>query len=229
MKKIFLAVAMVAAVSGTGAYAIDLKGLLGNAGGAVSNVVDGLLTQSDISVEQMAGNWTASGPAVTFQSENFLKKAGGAAVAGTIESKLDPYYQQYGLTGSTLTIETDGTFTLKVKGISIKGNITKREDGFFDFNFTPFGNFKLGSIKAYVEKPMSGLNVMFDATKLKNLMSAVAGFTGNSLASTAGSLLDSYEGLCVGFAYTGESTAPGSGAGDVLNKGVGILKNVLGK
>lgn len=225
MKKIILAVAAAIAVGGFQANAIDLKGLLGNAGSAVSGVVEGLLTQSDITVEQMAGNWTASGSAIAFQSDNFLQKAGGSAAASAIESKLNPYYEKYGLTGSTLDIQADGSFVMKVKGISIKGNITKRGDGNFDFAFTPFGSFKLGSIVTYVEKTPSGLNVMFDASKLKSLISTIAGFTGNSLASTAGSLLDSYDGMLVGFAYTGQSTyTGGSGAGSA-GGGVGSLLN----
>lgn len=215
MKKLIIALTIVISAMGFQARAFDLSGLLGKAGGAVSGVVDGLLTQSDISVEQMAGTWTATGSAVCFQSENFLQKAGGSAAAGTIEEKLDPYYKQYGLTGSTLTVQTDGSFVLKIKGISLKGTVTKRNDGNFDFTFTPVGSFKLGSIKAYVEKPLNGLNVMFDASKLKSLISSIAKLTGNSLAKTAGSLLDSYEGMCVGFAFSGN----GSGASDGTSTG----------
>lgn len=237
MKKIIMAVVMAIAAAGSPAFSFDLSSILGNAGSAVSGVVEGLLTQTDISVEQMAGTWTATGSAVCFQSENFLQKAGGSAAAATIESKLDPYYKQYGLTGSVLTIQANGSFALKVKGVSLKGTITKRDDGNFDFTFTPFGNFKLGTIKTYVEKPLNGLNVMFDASKLKSLLSTVASFTGNSLATTAANVLDSYEGLCVGFAFSGTGSQPadsgtGSGTGstssgqDAINQ---ILNGILGK
>ena len=240
MKKMIMALAVAFCAMGFQAKAIDLKDILGNVGAAASGVVDGLLTQTDITIDQMAGTWTATGSAVCFQSENALKKAGGNAVAGTIESKLDPYYKKYGLIGSVLTIQQDGSFTLKAGSISLKGTIAKRSDGNFDFTFTPFGSFKLGTIKAYVEKPMSGLNVMFDATKLKSLLSAVAGLTGNSLAKTAGSLLDSYEGLCVGFAFSGKgspttttnSPASNSNSNQITNDDIknvgGALKNILG-
>lgn len=199
--------ACLALLMGSQAYAFDLNSILGNAGSAMSGLVDGLLTKEDITVDDMVGTWTATGSAVSFQSENYLKKAGGAAMAGTIESKLNPYYNQYGLTGSTITIKEDGTFELKVKNMPIKGTIVKNNDGSFDFSFTPFGSVKLGTIKTYVEKPINGLNIMFDAKKLKNILSAVAGFTGNSLAKTASGLLDSYEGLCVGFAYSGTGSS----------------------
>lgn len=243
MKKLILSLAVIIASLTTSSYAIDLKGILGNLGNldnvgdVVSGVVDGLLTRSDISVADMAGTWTSTGSAVTFLSDNYLKKAGGSAVASTIESKLDPYYQKYGLIGSTLTIDSSGKFTLKVKGISLNGTITKRSDGNFDFAFTPFGSMKLGSIKAYVEKPISGLNVMFDASKLKSLLSTVAGLTGNSLASTAGNLLDSYDGLCVGFSFKGNGTSTTTNSTNnnqsttkesVINKAGSTLKGILG-
>ena len=236
MKKFILAVVIAVASIGSQAYAFDLSSILGNAGSAVSGIVDGLLTQSDITVEQMAGTWTATGSAVCFQSENFLQKAGGSAAASTIENKLNPYYKQYGLTGSVLTIESSGKFTLKVKGVSLSGTITKRSDGNFDFAFTAIGSFKIGSIKAYVEKPVSGLNVMFDASKLKTLISAITKITGNSLASTVGSLLDSYQGLCVGFAFSGtgatQSTKTNATDGTnskTINDITNSLKGLFGK
>ena len=244
MKKIFLALAIAAASLGTQTYAFDLKdvlgkvGDLGSAGDAITGLVDGIFTQSDITVEQMAGTWTATGSAVCFQSENFLKKAGGSAAASTIEGKLNPYYKQYGLTGSVLTIDSSGKFTLKVKGITLSGTVKKRSDGNFDFTFSALGTVKLGTIKAYVEKPVSGLNVMFDASKLKSLITTITNLTGNSLAKTAGSLLDGYDGLCVGFAFSGTGSSNSNSSNgsngttnknDVINNVTNSLKNLLKK
>lgn len=202
MKKIVIAIcAVIALLAPAQASAIDLKDLLGKATDAVGGLVEGVLTRKNITVADMAGTWTATGSAVSFQSDNALKQAGGAAAAGTIEGQLDPYYEKYGLTGSQITIDSDGNFTLTVKKIKLKGIITKNEDGSFDFAFTPFGSTKIGSMTAYVEKPINGLDIMFDATKLKNLASVVAGVSGISLAKTLSSILDSYDGLCVGFQY----------------------------
>lgn len=225
MKKTALALILFGAtMTSASVHAFNLQDLFGSAGSAVSGVVEGLFTKENIEVSEMAGTWTATGSAVTFQSENALKKAGGSAIAGTIESKLDPYYQQYGLIGSTITIDKDGNFELKVKSMGIKGQITKNSDGTFNFTFTPFGSIKLGSVKTFVQKTPSGLDIMFDAKKLKNILSAVAGFTGNSLAKTASSLLDSYEGLCVGFKYKG--TASNNGSGNSNGSGSGLLNGL---
>ena len=234
MKKIFFTMALLAICYFPSA-AIDLTGILGKAGSAVGGVVEGLFTQSDITVSQMAGTWISSGSAVSFQSENALQKAGGNAAAGAIEGKLDPLFKQYGLTGATLNVDQDGKFTLKVKNISLKGTITKRSDGNFDFTFTPVGNVKIGTIKAYVEKPVSGLNVMFDANKLKSIITSVTKLTGNSLASTAGKLLENYDGLCVGFAFKGSGTGTTQNSTQTKegnSQSVNIenaLKSILGK
>lgn len=235
MKKLILAaVIAIGSLSVHQAHAFDLSGILGNAGDAVSGLVEGLFTQSDITVEQMAGTWTATGSAVCFQSENFLQKAGGSAAASTIESKLNPYFKQYGLTGSVLTIDSSGKFTLKVKGITLSGTVSKRSDGNFDFAFTAMSSIKLGTIKAYVEKTVSGLNVMFDASKLKTLLSTITSLTGNSLAKTASSLLDSYSGLCVGFAFSGtgsntNSNSTNNSTKNTINNVTNTIKGLFGK
>lgn len=203
MKKLILGVITAAAaiLAPSTANAIDLKDILGKAGSTVGGVVGGLLTDTDITVDQMVGTWTTTGSAVTFQSDNLLKKAGGSAASTTIENKLNTYYQKLGLIGATLTVSSDGSFTLKAKKVSLKGTVKKRSDGDFDFTFTPFGNMKLGTIKAYVEKPVSGLKVMFDASKLISVVSTLAGVVNNSTLNSVSSLLSSYDGLCVGFTF----------------------------
>lgn len=216
MKKLIMGALLAAAaiLAPVSASAIDLNNILGKLGGssnggstltdAITGVVDGLLSNDNVTVEQMAGTWTATGSAVAFQSDNLLKKAGGGAAASTIESKLNGYYQKLGLIGSTLTITSDGKFTLKAGKISLNGTVTKRDDGNFDFTFTPFGSVKLGSIKAYVEKPLTGgLKVMFDASKLMSLVSTLSGVLNNSTLNSISSLLNSYDGLCLGFAFKG--------------------------
>lgn len=189
-----------------------LGGLQNGDSNILTNVLEGVLTDSDISVADMAGQWRVDGSAVSFKSDNFLEKAGGVAAAAAIENKLDPYYKQYGLTGATLTINPDGSFTMTVKKITLSGTISKNADKSFEFNFTAIGAISIGSMTAYAQKSPGKLEIMFDATKLKNLASAVAKISGMSLAKTAASLLDKYEGLCVGFGLTqtGKVSSPAS-------------------
>lgn len=182
-------------------------------GSTITNVLEGVFSKSDLTVADLAGEWTSSGPAVCFKGDDLLKKAGGIAAAAAIESKLDPYYQKYGLNGAVITIDNDGNFTMSIKKMRLSGTVAaiESEKGTFDFNFTALGKVKIGSIKGYVQKTSNSIDFMFDATKLKDIMSAVANFSGISLAKTISSLLDSYDGLCVGFKCSLTGKAPATG------------------
>ena len=230
-------------VTSIGANAQGLGDILsglgsGNAEDMIGNVLNGVFSSSNITVADIVGNYVSEGPAVTFKSDNFLQKAGGIAGAATLESKLKPYYEQYGLTGLTLEIDPDANFNMQVKGVKLSGTITQNEgDGTFLFNLKALG-VNIGSFTAYIEKSLNSLNVMFDANKLMQILSTVAKFTGNSIASSLGSLLDSYDGACIGFrmsktgsaensssdspqASPSSDSSPASGVGgllDLLNK-----------
>ena len=108
------------ATSCLSASAFDINDLLnqlskGIENGTVTDIIEGVLSKSNLEVRDLAGEWTVAGSAISFKSEDFLSQAGGTAIASTIESKLNPYFTRYKLTGGVFTIQTDGTFTLKVK------------------------------------------------------------------------------------------------------------------
>ena len=243
MKKtniIKMAIAAIALSFSCGAFAEptpkpDLKDLLGNAGsvlngagGALGNVLEGVFTKTDLTVADIAGEWTSTGSAVSFQSDNFLKKAGGSAAAGAVESKLDDYYKKFGLTGAVLDIDKEGNFTLTIKKLPIKGTLEVKSKGVFKFNFNAGGLMKLGSMDAYVEKTPSGLNVMFDADKIKKIMTLAASISGSKMVSTADQLLKQYDGICIGFKMKGASTN-GSTTEGTTNSAVDALKGIFGK
>lgn len=200
----------------------DLLG--GGLGNTIGNAIEGIFSSSNITIADMEGEWTSTGPAVCFQSENFLQKAGGVAAASAVETKLAPYYEKYGLNNAKLTITTDGKFTLVCGKIKLSGTITQTsgaQPGVFEFNFTAL-NMKLATVTTYVEKTSRSMDVMFDATKLKKLLSAVAQFSGIQIVQTVSSILESYDGLCVGFHFSGGSTTGSS------SNPLGTLLNGLG-
>lgn len=210
MKKIkFIVVAVLISlscikISADVSSALNLSDLLNMLGGAVENgsiedMIEGVFSTSKIEVSDLAGEWTTVGSAVSFQSENLLSKAGGVAAASTLESKINPYFEKYGLTGAVFTIKNDGTFTLKVKKITLQGIITKVDDGVFDFAFQAFGKKRIGTLKTYVQKTSKSMDIMFDASKLQTLMSSVASLTKDKIAQKAKDLIKSYDGICVGF------------------------------
>lgn len=203
-----LAAALMIGAGSFTANAWDLKEALGGGGigETVGNIVQGVFTKTNLTLKDIVGVWTTDGSAVSFKSDNFLEKAGGIAAAAAIETKINPYFEQLGLNNAVMTIKDDGTFTLKAKKVVLAGTLESNGDGTFEFNFKAFGAISLGKMTAYVQKSGNHVDIMFDATKLKTIISGIAKISGVSLAKTAASLLDSYEGLCVGFGMDKAST-----------------------
>ena len=236
IKSLIVGVMVVASALSMPAQSLGdiLSGLGGgngsNSGNVLGNIIEGVFTKSNLSLSDLVGEYSAKGPAVTFKSDNFLQKAGGIAGAAAMESKLNPYYEKYGLNNMTLSIDEQANFVMKIKALSLKGTVSKNEsEGTFDFNFNVAG-IKLGKFTAYIEKSGSSLNLMFDATKLKSFISTVTKLTGNSMASAVGSILDSYEGACIGWKLVCTSSpASASSSGSPASDGLNALKNILNK
>lgn len=210
----------------TPSFAFDIKDILNTAknamaDGTVTDMVEGVFSKTDLDVDDLAGEWTSQGSAVSFKSEDFLSEAGGIAAASAIETKINPYYKKLGLDGAVFTIQTDGSFTLKLRKYTLSGTIKKLDDGNFSFTFNALGTFSLGSIETYVQKTSQKMDVMFDATKMKTIVSAIAKFSKIKLAMTAADILDKYDGLCVGFELKKTGKVPGekeeSAAGQLIN------------
>lgn len=231
LKSIFLSVALLGSVT-VSAQTSGKSGLASTIG----NLLEGIFTKSDLQVSDLVGEYESTGPAVTFKSDNFLQKAGGIAGAAALETKLQPYYEQYGLIGMPFKVDGEGNYSLAVKRVNIKGTLEKDdEDGTFIFNIM-IGGMKLGKFTAYVEKSGNNLNLMFDATKLKQIISTIGSLSGMSMAQTLSTILDSYDGACIGFkmSYTGSgdsSVSTGTAADSSANvkSGIDALRNLLNR
>lgn len=167
--------------------------------GSLGSLLGNILGTGNIEVKDLVGTWDYSSPAVTFKSDNLLKKAGGAAASTVIEQKLKEYYKKAGIDGMTLTIEADSTFTMKLKRITVSGTIEKTADGNFQFNFRIGKKIPIGSMAAYISKAGNTVDITFDVSKLIVLVDKIATFSGNSTLTGISKLLNSYDGLCAGF------------------------------
>lgn len=170
----------------------------------LAGLAGALLSSDKISIESLHGSWAYKAPAVTFKSDNLLKKAGGAAVSETIEGKLASYYSKLGFTQMTLVVNEDNTFEMKIKKMTLKGTITevtdKNSNANFVFGFKAAGKVSIGKLDTYVQKSALGtLSIMFDVSKLISLVEKVSTLTNLSSAKTLSSALSSYDGMCAGF------------------------------
>ncbi|MDE7119478.1 MAG: DUF4923 family protein [Muribaculaceae bacterium] len=203
--------------SGVGGLLQGLGGLLGggssdggNSGGSslpsgLSGLLNGLLSTEKITVKDLTGTWKYSQPAVAFQSDNFLQKAGGAAAAGMINEKIAPYYQKVGMDKLEITFNADATFVFKMPRVSIPGSIESATDnpkGNFIFTFKALGKIPIGNMPAQVEKQINSITITFDVSKLITLVDTIAQLTGQSTLQTVSKLLKSYDGLNCGFELT---------------------------
>ena len=210
MKRIFfsLFVAIVVCNSFT-CNAFDIKDALGKVLSAdststtasnIGNVISAVIGPQKVELKDLVGTWKYSAPAVSFKSDNFLQQAGGAAAASSIEQKILPFYTRTGITGLKVQFMEDSTFTMKVKRINAKGTISIDEAGNYVFHFQALGKVNVGTMTAYINKSYTNeLSLTFDASKLMTLIEKVANYSNNTTLKTASTLLNSYDGITVGF------------------------------
>lgn len=182
-----------------------------NSGGLLDAI--GSLFGRDIKIKDLHGTWRYVAPAVSFKSENLLKKAGGAAASAVVESKLKPVYKTTGFDNMEFKVNADSTFSMKVRMVTLKGKITtdvpKGSNATFMFNFKVAGKISMGKMEAYVTKSGNKMNLTFDVTKLMTLISKVGAVSGNSSLKTLSRLLDNYDGMCAGFELKKTAEATG--------------------
>lgn len=229
MKHIFstFAVALILLFSSASASAQSLSDLLKGLGGqgqststentstskgSIGDILSGVagalgLGNSQAGIEQLAGTWTYSAPAVSFKSDNFLLKAGGAAAATTVEKKLEPYYKTAGLTSLVVTINNDSTFTFKGRRATLSGTIDRNDsNGTYVFHFKAFKKVNIGSMEAFIQLAGDSMELTFDISKLMTLMQRISAMSNNSTLKGASALLEQYDGMTAGFDLKRSST-----------------------
>jgi hypothetical protein len=213
MKKIILAIYAMLFLGAATAGAVDPRDILRgissksdstgqNSGlGAIGNIIGNLTSNNKFTVDNLVGSWTYTGPAVSFASDNALKNIGGAAAATAVETKLEPYYKRLGFTRTTLTVNEDHSFEMKMGVIQFKGTIEKTDDGNLKFNFSALGR-NLGAVAAHATKSGNTLNITFDSTKMVKMLTTVSSKLNISTLKTLSSFLNAYDGIYMGYKMT---------------------------
>ena len=201
-----------ASTSATGNAGSAIAGILGavlggnsnSSSSAGSSIINGILNNvigsGTFSKQDLcAHTWKYSKPGCAFTSENLLAKAGGEIAANKVEEKLGEYYSKFGFSGSNtyFTFKTDGTFAAKIDGKSWQGNYTFDEK-------THAIQMKglLLSMSGYATKTTNGISLLFDQTKLLNLIKTMGALKGSSTLSAIGTIANNYDGMRVGFEMT---------------------------
>lgn len=195
MKKNFLSVALLAIclLTATSSHAQTWKDLLNKDN--LSKVVNAL-TGTPETID-MTGTWSYKSPAVEFESENLLMKAGGAAAASMAENKLDEQLSKIGIKDGQMsfTFNADSTFSSKVGRKTLKGTYsydpsTKQVD---------LKYLRLINLHAKVNCNSNSLELLFNSDKLLKLMAFIGSKSSNTALKAVSSLADNYDGMMLGF------------------------------
>ncbi len=160
----------------------------------------GILPSKTVTIDYLKGVWEYKKPAVAFQSENLLAKAGGVAASAKVESELAPYYKKVGLDKTVLTVNADSTFTMKLAYGQLTGSISTNPDGkSLSFKFKVLG-VSLSAMNAYVNAETNNqMSITFDVSKLLLLVEKISAFSGQTSLKTLSTLLKQYDGMTAGF------------------------------
>ena len=177
-------------LSGVGS-ALSGDGLLGNV--LSSFLGSGSLTQADL-----VGTWNYAGVDCVFESDNLLKKAGGAVAASEVESKVNEQFAKIGIKkGScTFTFDNSNNFTAVIGGKKISGTYTLDEKNKKVTLSTMLG---LGKLTANVARSGNSISLLFDSDKMLKLAQVIGSISGSSTVKALGDLAASYDGMKIGF------------------------------
>ena len=178
--------------TGTGTATATDGGVLGNILGSVLGV------DTRPTKQQIIGSWTYSQPGCAFTSDKLLAQAGGEVVAAQIKQKVAPTYQTLGVdSGSTsMTLKEDGTFAAKFADTPFNGNYTYDEAS---SKITLKG--MLITLNGYVKRNSDGIALLFESSKLLQLLQTMSALSGNTSVQAVGEISKSYDGLRLGFDF----------------------------
>ena len=172
------------------------KGKSGSSSDGKSSILSGLTTifsgSKVATADKIVGTWVYEEPAVVFESSNLLKKAGGSLVSSTIEKKLQNTLDKYGIKkgAMSMTFDKNGNFSQTISGKTVKGTYTI--DG---------KNVKLkygkgiSQLLGTTQLDGNSLLIVMNASKLLKFAGVVGKVSGNSMLSTASSLLSGMDGM----------------------------------
>ena len=193
MKKYVLSLAILSAfIFGTSnVQAQSLKDLFNKDN--IEKVVNAVTGNKSI---DMTGTWTYTGSSIEFKSDNFLKKAGGAAAASLAENKLDEQLAKIGIKDGQLsfTFNADSTFTSTIGKRSMQGTYS------YDAatNQVQLKYLRLLNMNAKVNCTSNSMELLFNSDKLLKLITFLSSKSSNTTLKTISSLADSYDGMMLG-------------------------------
>lgn len=170
--------------------------------GILSSLIGNVIGTPTLKKANLIGTWNYSSSDCKFESENLLQQAGGEIAAKTIENKLNDLFGKVGIKQGALsfTFNEDGSYQMGIGGRNISGTYTLDEA---TGTLTMVGMFGITKSEAIVTfNSTNSISILYDATKLMQVLNAFAAQSGNATVQSISSLIGSYNGLRIGFELT---------------------------
>lgn len=156
-----------------------------------------VLGNSTLAETDVNGTWNYQGINCVFETENYLLKAGGEIAATKVEEKIDETLTKLGVKKGTLsfTFNQDKTFTINVKGRTVKGTYAlDMEKKCVTLTYLN----GVATITPVIVKSGKTLSLLYDADKFFNFLVTISATSKNTTVSTISKFLSSYDGMLIG-------------------------------
>ncbi|MEG1562995.1 MAG: DUF4923 family protein [Bacteroides sp.] len=146
---------------------------------------------------EMTGTWNYTGTACEFETENLLKKAGGALAASAVETQLDEQCAKIGMMPGkfSFTFNADSTFVNKYGKKQYKGTYSYNaatQKVHLKYAF-------LIGFHAKTEISAKDMNLLFNADALLKMLTFFGSKSSSTMIKTASELGKQYDGMLLGF------------------------------
>lgn len=167
----------------------------------LGDVVGNILSKSSLATADLTGTWTYAGSACVFESDDLLKKAGGAVAASKMNERLEKVYGRIGVKEGAFdfTFNADSTFTSKLGRRTLQGTYSLG-DGTITLQYE--GLVKNKTVTAHTQKTGDKLSLLFDADKLLKMFSNLCSITQSKTLDAVAKLAEGYDGMLIGYELT---------------------------
>ena len=150
--------------------------------------------------KSLVGDWTYAEPAIQFETQSFLDKAGGVVASQTVADNIAPYFNILGFRQGNLSISLreDNTCTYTLGGKTYQGTYDYDDENKKITLKTPL--FPLPA--AYISVAEDQMALTFDSSKILTLIQALGLVSKDQTpVSAVSTLASSYDGMKTGFTF----------------------------
>lgn len=150
--------------------------------------------------KSLVGDWTYAEPAIQFETQSFLDKAGGVVASQTVADNIAPYFNILGFKQGNLSISLreDNTCTYTLGGRTYQGTYDYDDENKKITLKTPL--FPLPA--AYISVAEDQMALTFDSSKILTLIQALGMVSKDQTpVSAVSTLASSYDGMKTGFTF----------------------------